>query len=620
MDTALVGETTYDLQSNAAMGRRVHNHGDGTISVVWTTSGQLNNDVFPDRGTGYNYFDGSSWTNGIVTSRIEQDYRTGWPSIGTYNGFEYIMAHSPNEINESDPGTLGDERGGFVLNQNSSIGRSNWMESNWLALSEAYNPNDVQDGPKGPIWYRADNTGPLVHMIGAYSDTGFYAPNPQRPGDSIRRPMVYSRFNLDNDTFEVVESYLPDYGERLFDGDPDAYSMDARDSVVVIVAGGAFFKSVTLWRSNDSGQTFRRVLVDTFPEPRRARDNSITFDTTRANDGNVNVVLDRNNNAHVFYGSRLVLDNNPQDESFQFFPNSFGMVYWNDIPVGTRTDTVGFDVDTIIDDVVPIFDTTYFTEQVPVYGPKRLLLDFEDFDLNDNGQRDVGSRTDTIPNGGARYSQSTAISFPNAGVDEDNHIYLTYSQVIEGGADFQISGQNFRDLFVIYSTDQGENWSEPVNLTNTRQTEEVYNSVATEVDDFIHLLFMSDDEPGTNLTNGDAIDFNSMIYARINTDSLKAGRSPVGLDQVTQHSTLTSAEIFPNPVEDYATLQLNLEQAGPVEVAVSDLMGRQIRHETARMGRGLSRMRLERGELETGIYLVEIRTRGERISKRMVVR
>jgi len=31
-----VGITYYDLQSNSAVARRIINHGDGTISVVWT--------------------------------------------------------------------------------------------------------------------------------------------------------------------------------------------------------------------------------------------------------------------------------------------------------------------------------------------------------------------------------------------------------------------------------------------------------------------------------------------------------------------------------------------------------------------------------------------------------
>jgi hypothetical protein len=50
----LIGTTTYDLQSNAAVQNRIVVHADGTISAGWTISQQYNN-TFSDRGTGYNF-------------------------------------------------------------------------------------------------------------------------------------------------------------------------------------------------------------------------------------------------------------------------------------------------------------------------------------------------------------------------------------------------------------------------------------------------------------------------------------------------------------------------------------------------------------------------------------
>ena len=74
----LIGTTTYDLQSNAAVQNRILMHDNGTISAGWTMSQQFNTS-YTDRGTGYNFFDGTSWGANPV-DRLEMS-RGGWPSI-----------------------------------------------------------------------------------------------------------------------------------------------------------------------------------------------------------------------------------------------------------------------------------------------------------------------------------------------------------------------------------------------------------------------------------------------------------------------------------------------------------------------------------------------------------
>ena len=55
-----IGKTLYDLQSNQAVGSsRLYLFDDGTLSAVWTM-GFAGADPWGDRGTGYNYFDGTS--------------------------------------------------------------------------------------------------------------------------------------------------------------------------------------------------------------------------------------------------------------------------------------------------------------------------------------------------------------------------------------------------------------------------------------------------------------------------------------------------------------------------------------------------------------------------------
>ena len=88
----IVGTTTYDLQTNAAVMDRIKRHNDGTISVAWSRSSEFNTS-YGDRGTGYNFHDGNMWLT-QPTARLESS-RCGWPSmLATGSGKEIAIAHN----------------------------------------------------------------------------------------------------------------------------------------------------------------------------------------------------------------------------------------------------------------------------------------------------------------------------------------------------------------------------------------------------------------------------------------------------------------------------------------------------------------------------------------------
>ena len=72
----LIATTYYDQQTNASTQNRIYYFDDGTIGATLTWG--MEPSSYPDRGTGYNYFDGTSWL-AFPTERIES-MRTGWPS------------------------------------------------------------------------------------------------------------------------------------------------------------------------------------------------------------------------------------------------------------------------------------------------------------------------------------------------------------------------------------------------------------------------------------------------------------------------------------------------------------------------------------------------------------
>ena len=89
---AIIGITSYDLQSNRSTPKRISNNGDGTLSAVWTMSTIVGSTTWADRGTGYNYFDGTNW-GAAPTGRIEP-IRTGNTNIDVSPAGEFVSAHT----------------------------------------------------------------------------------------------------------------------------------------------------------------------------------------------------------------------------------------------------------------------------------------------------------------------------------------------------------------------------------------------------------------------------------------------------------------------------------------------------------------------------------------------
>ena len=94
----VIGTTTYDLQSNSTTPKRIVQGPGGKLTVSWTGSTDLTGGGWTDRGTFYNYFDGTNW--GIPTTGRLETVRTGWPANlivpnGVGGHSELIFSHNP---------------------------------------------------------------------------------------------------------------------------------------------------------------------------------------------------------------------------------------------------------------------------------------------------------------------------------------------------------------------------------------------------------------------------------------------------------------------------------------------------------------------------------------------
>src|SRR5690606_11995574 len=142
--------------------------------------------------------------------------------------------------------------------------------------------------------------------------------------------MLYSRSMDGGGTWDKENILLPGYDStRILNGGGDNYALDVNGSTVAIVTGG-LGDDVIMWKSTDDGNTFTRIIVDSF---KYAPFNGLVLalDTPETNDGSVDVMIDNNGNAHVFWGlSRVFDDDTTDDGTYSFFPATAALVHWSE--------------------------------------------------------------------------------------------------------------------------------------------------------------------------------------------------------------------------------------------------------------------------------------------------
>jgi len=440
-----IGESYYDLQTNSSIQRRILNHTNGTITATWTFSTDA---AWTARGTGYNFYNGSSWGS-IPTVELETE-RVGWPNpLKTGSGKEIVISHSTASSI-------------YHRVQRNSVGSGTWTQGNLSSQS-------------GQVWGRSSTGGTnnnSIHMVGmtlpVANNGSTYA--------GMDGAFLYTRSTNSGTSFDIVDYQIPGTNVNYFDGfDGDSYAIDAQGDNVAVVVGG-LGRGVQLFKSTNGGVNWTKT--DVMTSAVWFNEASTVVDTTLegrlwTSDGSVTVLLDENNMAHVWFGTMFIANADITDGTITYYPYTNGIEYW--------------------------------TEDFPSDNSLRM---FGMLDLNANGQLD-------IDNPGGQYRFSGLVSHPEAGIDEDDCIYLSYTSVRE---DLTNGTQNYRHTYVTKSCDGGCSWSFPIDVTgggNNNFVECAYPSIARHVDDDIHIVYMADIEPGIAVSGDmDASGVNKIIYLK----------------------------------------------------------------------------------------------------------
>ncbi len=576
---ATIGYTVYDLQTNSSIQNRIkyQGAGSGKISAIWTFG--TVDPSFPERGMAYQYkadynsewVNNPGYANSISNITRTENIRTGFGSLDRIAGKgDVILAHNLN-------GTL-------QLTTNNNVGETVFASNPVSVLDSLFWPRMVVGGPDGKT----------VHIIALTTPTS--GDPAGLPVQGIDGALVYCRSTNGGQTWDQTKVLLPGIDAtqyKRFGG--DGYAIDVRGNTVAFTCGD-LSHDWFMMKSTDNGDTWTKTTILPFPivnydmETMLSDTNAIPdgiADTIDNSDGSVAIVLDNNDNAHVFSGfGRMLNDALESPATYSYFPGQNGIMYWNEVAGGNPAIIAG----------------------TP--------------DLDGDDALNIGASF-------ANYSTALA-SYPSAGVDASNNVYLIFGGAVETDAfgsgnylyDDGTVQVSYRHVFAMRSIDGGTTWTNPQDLTNFDPlTEYMYASLARDVDDSIRFIYQEDATPGVyiNWEQATAPEYehgpaeNLIKYLAYPVNNITSVKE--------QASNFDGVNLYPNPATNVTQLNFTLKKATSINATIINMLGQKVSSVNGgTMAAGNHNVQLNIGGLAPGVYFVNLQTGTEVITEKLIVR
>ncbi|MDD5570980.1 MAG: T9SS type A sorting domain-containing protein [Bacteroidales bacterium] len=558
----VIGKTKYDLQTNNTMVKRLLLLASGKMIATWTFANS--GTPWNDRGTGYNYFNGTAWTPYPVGTpcasmlRLET-LKTGWPSpVATNNnGSEFTIAHNFGA-------------GNVQKMSRATIGTGNWTENAMTALNLCW-PRMATSGS-------SNNT---VHLFGKIM------PDLTKKAGVIDA-LVYYR-STDGGATWGPQTTLPGFDSTICKiTTSEWYAMDANNNTVAIVLGGQF-NSVYLFKSTDNGIGWTRKLIHAFPGAPFNPDSVATpaTDTIPCFDGAYSVVVDNSGKVHVWGGVTKYNQTALGMANTFYWPQQCGLIYWRD------------DMPTITGDLSLCsnfcWPWNYYVER------------------NGNGIWDV-FHTGWINMG----FNVGGTSMPGGSIDANGNLYVVFQHMSDADpSTFHIYGTDtvpYRHLFAISSTDGGTTWSDAFEMTPFDEGRDyVFPAVAKNSTDSIRMIYQEDDLPGTSLnpTTGNPHPSGyecDIVYL-----------SSTLIASITEKNKLNiNISLYPNPANEYTNVNFSLSRAGTVNISVINVMGQKVASYKVDGISGKNYKQINTENLATGMYVIKIEAEGKLFTEKLI--
>lgn len=585
-----IGSTYYDVVSNGTSRNTITSYPDGTAAAVWTTA----TNESATRGTGYNYFNGTSWNPSPDPGARIESIRTGFGIISPLGEGEFVVAHS---------GT------GLVFNKRATKGTGTWTQTTLAGPISS----DGTATSTSLLWPTMAIQGDTIHIAAQTESTAGYL------YQGYNCVTVYLRSTNGGDTWEA-----PILMPSMLDKDRKNVSADKikfveKNGTLILVCGG-LASDVFYLKSTDRGTTWTRHLVFDFPGADDFSSDSTLLPQCYVNDETFTAAIDDDGMVHVAFGTRLVQRDETSEPGYWSYWHGTGeILYWNESMLPYTV----------------LMDTLNEVENQP-YSIGRPNLDGDDtiWFLN---------ATDTWV--GYRFTGAT--SFPNL-VAEGGKVYMLYTSTLEYPYMFTES-KYYRGVFATVSNDNGTTWDDQANVSWLSYHRDLYyiDWVSTELygelttmneaecmwpvmapksaNGNLYMMWYADYIPGS---------VGGMATASMNVFGYSIPKTDIGvfnncqevyqnlwnIGDGIQENTLSEMKMFPNPASNQVTINVLSKESTNATISVTNLTGQLIYSQNISLESGNNQYLLNVSNYTSGFYLVNIRTNTGSTTQKLIIK
>ena len=555
-----LGQTRYDNQSNASIPKKIYKYDDGTIGATWTMS-MDEGSFFADRGTGYNYFNGTEWDE--------------WPEQRVEN----IKVHRPTYAPFGENGEL-------IVSHVSGTGL--YFASRETKGTGDWDYADFPGPASNPyiLWNRMVTSGPDHSWIHILAMT-----LPANQGgqlyEGLDGALLYSRSTDGGDTWDVHHEVLDGMESDEYVGfSYDSYAFaEPKDDIVAFVVGDPWV-GLFLMKSEDGGENFDKTIIWEHPYP--MWQFGTPTDTFYCADGSHSAVIDADGMVHVAFGINRV---QADDNGTYWYPFVDGIAYWNED--------------------MPAFSNNLNALSTEDHPDSELI---EDYNL-------IGWTQDVNNNGEIEFLEEIGLYFiglssmPQLVIGNNGDMCLAFASVTET---YDNGLKNYRKIWMRMKY-ANEDWGGFTHLTSSLVhifDECVYPACAPSIeDDYLHLIYQYDVEPGTAVWASQHPYVDNNIAAIVEYIGLTGTN-----DGKTEDPGFEISQNYPNPVSGKTYVKVKLDVASELNISLTTLTGQLVREiEHMKAGSGETILTIDAGNLSAGVYFYTISDGRHSQMKKLIV-
>ena len=595
LETAYTMYTFYDLQSNQYVANRMFQLPDGSVAIAATMSHE-DNQTASDRGTGYNFFDGTEWMD-QPEERVES-FKTGWPSIAQWkeNG-EILLAHGNSHMQC------------FVREK---AGEGEWIYKGALPdYPEGYAYNEY------PTWPRVVTCGDNHDIIIAVA----VLQHSISSDETDLQTVMWRSTDAENWDISYGPLQLVGWDHNQFSADD--YCMAANGHNVALLYSGCLTNSTWLFKSTDCGLTWESTRV--WENPYEGREFEYEngqpwgMEDTLFMPMNGAVVIDNNGVTHVALNTFEMIHTTENESGYYSYwagRSVDGILYWNDTqeaPIQSEDGNphhaarLWWPIPGEPGYVHMVNDSTRWIGFVPMYEGVEWNNDAYYMSGTEYVSKFYGASghpalsCDPFGNLACAFSSPNCSRYSEAQTSYYRSIYVSYRNVDKGYWE-----QDVDDLTEDFLFSQSENLF-TISVPNTVNPGEFW--FGFESDDKIGFYW------GSNATQTEASN-NDIIAAKVIPDPDMVS-VPENHDAI---NPMTAVRVYPNPATDVLNIEVNASQSSAMSINVFNIMGQKVMESNVNINTGMNTPSINTADFASGIYFVTVKANGFENTMKFIVK